>query len=82
MEDINLSVFNTVTGVHESKILVKHISCTFRLNFDGREYDPKQQYNNDKCWYELKKTTKYCMCKEDCAWDPTVCTLVRKHTHM
>lgn len=49
MEDINLSVFNTVTGVHESKILVKHISCTFRLNFDGREYDPKQQYNNDKC---------------------------------
>lgn len=47
MEDINLSVFNTVTGVHESKLLVKHISC--RLNFDGREYDPKQKYNNDKC---------------------------------
>ena len=26
-EDLNLSVFNTITGINESKTLTKHISC-------------------------------------------------------
>ena len=26
-EDLNLSVFNMITGVNESKTLTKHISC-------------------------------------------------------
>ena len=26
-EDINLSVFNMITGINESKALTKHISC-------------------------------------------------------
>ena len=26
-EDLNLSVFNMITGINESKILTKHISC-------------------------------------------------------
>ena len=27
MEDLNLSVFNTIKGINESKALAKHISC-------------------------------------------------------
>ena len=26
-EDLNLSVFNMITGINESKVLTKHVSC-------------------------------------------------------
>ena len=35
-EDLNLSVFNMITGINESKTLTKHISCKCKCKFDGR----------------------------------------------
>ena len=35
-EDLNLSVFNMITGINESKTLTKHISCECRCRFDGK----------------------------------------------
>ena len=32
-EDLNLSVFNMVTGINESKTLTKHISCEIKCKF-------------------------------------------------
>ena len=34
-EDLNLSVFNMITGINESKTLAKHISCKYICKFDG-----------------------------------------------
>ena len=34
---LNLSVFNMITGINESKILTKDISCDFKCRFDGRK---------------------------------------------
>ena len=34
---LNLSVFNMITGISESKILTKDISCDFKCRFDGRK---------------------------------------------
>ena len=34
-EDLNLSVFNIITGINESKALTKQISCECKCNFDG-----------------------------------------------
>ena len=34
IEDLNLSVFNTITGINESKTLTKHISCKCKCKFD------------------------------------------------
>ena len=48
-EDLNLSVFNLITGINESKALIKHISCKFKCNFDGRKCNSDQWWNNDKC---------------------------------
>ena len=39
-EDLNLSVFNMITGINESKTLTKHISCKCR--FDGRKCNSDQ----------------------------------------
>ena len=36
-EDINLSMFNMITGINESKELTKHISCKCKCKFDGRK---------------------------------------------
>ena len=48
-EDLNLSVFNMIAGVNESKTLIKQISCKCKCNFDGRKCNLNQNWNNDKC---------------------------------
>ena len=40
--DLNLSVFNIVTGINESKVLTKHISCECKCKFDGRKCNSDQ----------------------------------------
>ena len=61
-EDLNLNMFNMITGINEWKILAKHISCECKCKFDGRNYNSDQWWNNDKCQYECKK--RY-VCEKD-----------------
>ena len=35
-EYLNLSVFNMITGINESKILTNHISCECKCKFDRK----------------------------------------------
>ena len=37
-EDLNLHVFNMITGINKSKIFIKRISCKCKCNFDGRKF--------------------------------------------
>ena len=48
-KDLNLSVFNTITGINESKLLTKHISCECKCKVDGAKCNSNQWWNNDKC---------------------------------
>ena len=34
-EDLNLSIFNMITGINESKTFKRHISCQCKCKFDG-----------------------------------------------
>ena len=47
-EDLNLSVFNIITRINESKTLTQHISCEFRCKFDRTKCNSNQWWNNDK----------------------------------
>ena len=47
MQDLDLSFFNMITVINESRTLTKHMSCEFK--FDGRKYNSNQNWNNDKC---------------------------------
>ena len=47
IEDLNLSVFNMITGINESKTLTKHKSCECRRKVDGRKCSSDQWWNND-----------------------------------
>ena len=42
-EDVDLSVFNVITGINESKTLIKHISCECKCKFDGRKCNSDQK---------------------------------------
>ena len=48
-EDLNLSVFNMVTGINDLKTLTRHISCKYKCRFDGRKCNSGQKWYNDKC---------------------------------
>ena len=48
-EDLNLSVFNMITGINELKTLTNHISCECKCKFDGRKCNSNQKWNNNKC---------------------------------
>ena len=41
-EDLNLSLFNMITGMNESKTLTKHILCECKCKFDGRKCNSNQ----------------------------------------
>ena len=53
--DVNLSIFNIITRLNESKTLTKHISCKCKCKFDGRKCNSNQSWNNVKCRF-VKKT--------------------------
>ena len=36
-QDLNLSVFNMITGINESKTLTWHISCECKCRFYGKK---------------------------------------------
>ena len=39
---LNLSVFNMVAGINESKTLTKHTSCKCKCRFDGKKFNSDQ----------------------------------------
>ena len=41
-EDLNLNMFNMITGINESKTLTKHISCKCKCKFDGTKCNSNQ----------------------------------------
>ena len=69
-EDLNLSVFNMITGINESETLTKHISCECKCRFDERKCNSNQRWNNGKCRCECKKRH---VCGKDYVWNPTTC---------
>ena len=42
-EHLNLSVFSMITGINESKLLLKHVSCEYKCKFDGRKCNSVQK---------------------------------------
>ena len=54
-EDLNLSVFNMITGINESRTLTRYISWQCKCKFDGRKCISDQWWNTNKCCCECKK---------------------------
>ena len=48
-EDLNLRMFNMITGINESTTLTKQISCEYKCKFYDRKCNSNQKWNNNKC---------------------------------
>ena len=42
-QDLNLSVFNIITGINEWKTFTEHVSCECKCKFDGRKCNSDQK---------------------------------------
>ena len=69
-EDLNLSVFNMITGINESETLTKDISCKCKCSVGGKKCNSDQWWNNDKCRCEWEKNHVY---EKDYVWNPATC---------
>ena len=59
-EDLNLSIFNVITGINNLKTLTKHMSCKCKCKFDGRKFNSNHKWKiskNKKC--KKKKSIIY-----------------------
>ena len=65
-KDLNLTVFNIITGTNESKTLTTLISCECQCKFDEK-CNSDQWWNNDKWRYERRK--KRHVFVTDCIWN-------------
>ena len=70
-KDLNLSVFNMITGIIEPKMLTKHISCEWKCKFDETKCKLNQLWDNNKWRCECKK---HHICEKDCVWSPASCS--------
>ena len=61
-EDLNLSVFNMITGINELKTLIKHLSCESKCEFVGGKCDSNQKRNNNKYCCECKNSKQCRVC--------------------
>ena len=60
-----------ITGINESKTLVKHVSCKCKCKSDGRKCNSDQWWSNNKCWYECKNNH---VCEKYYIWNPAPCS--------
>ena len=58
-EDLNLSLFNIITGINDSKTLTSHKSCKCKCKFVGRQCNSNQVWNNYECRCECKNEKKF-----------------------
>ena len=69
-EDLNLSVFNMITGINVLKTLTKHISSECKCKFDGIKCNSNQWWNNNKCLCHCKKVQ---VREKDYVCNPATC---------
>ena len=66
-------MFNMITGINESKKLIKLISCEFKCRFDETKCNLDRWWNNDKCQCECK-CKKHHIYEKDYIWNPATCS--------
>ena len=53
-EDLNMHIFNMITGINKLKIFANYVSCKYKYKFDGKKCNSNQKSNNNKCLCECK----------------------------
>ena len=73
-EDLNLHVFDMITGINESTTSTKHISCKCECKFDSKKWNSNQKWNNDKSRCKCKIQKNLVCAKKNYIWNPETCS--------
>ena len=70
---MNLTVFNLILGVNETRFLVQHELCEFKCRLNENTCNSKRKWNRDKCQCECQELDHRSPFKYDYMWNPSTC---------
>ena len=52
-KNINFKIFNSMSRLNETRLLVQHESCECKFEFNKSVFNLKQKWNYDECWMTM-----------------------------
>ena len=73
VKNLNVTVFDLVTGTNETSHIEWHETCKCKCRFNSSVSNNKQCWNDDKCRCEWKELFDKGECDEGFIWNPNNC---------
>ena len=65
IKNMNVKVFNLMSGVNETRFLVEHESFECKCELNESVCNSKQEWNHDECQCECKGFDDWSSCEDD-----------------
>ena len=73
VKNLNVKVFNLVSGTNETRRIEWHETCKCKCRFNSSVCNNKQCCNDDKCRCEYKRLIDKGVCDKGVIWNPSNC---------
>ena len=73
VKNLNVKVFNLVSGTNETRRIEWHETCKCKCRFNSSVCNNKQRWNDDKCRCECKELIDKGVCDKGFIWNPSNC---------
>ena len=71
VKNLNVKVFNLVSGTNETRRIEWHETCKCKCRFNSSVCNNKQRWNDDKCRCECKELIDKGVCDKGFIWNPS-----------
>ena len=71
VKNLNIKVFNLVSGTNETRRIEWHETCKCKCRFNSSVCNNKQRWNDDKCRCECKELIDKGVCDKGFIWNPS-----------
>ena len=68
---LNVKKIKLKSEVNKIRFLVLYEFCNCKYRLDENVYNPKQNWNYDKCWCGCKKLVDCNFCRNNYMWNPS-----------
>ena len=73
VKNLNVKVFNLVSGINETRLTEWHETCKCKCKFEHSVCNNKQRWNDHKCKCECKQLVDKGVCDKGFIWNPSNC---------
>ena len=73
VKNLNVKVFNLVSGTNETRRIERNEMCKSECRFNSSVCDNKQRWNDDKYWCECKELIDKGVCNKEFIWNSSNC---------